>query len=117
MSCRERSPAQDSPRLRTVDPSEVAAALADSLSGGQPIATLPADPIERARAIAMFQPGSAGSRAGRGSCGRHVRFDRSTKGRGTFSRSDPGVRQRRRTAGSAGLATGRWRCPRTTSQA
>ena len=42
--------------LRTVDPSEVAAALADSLSGGQPIATLPADPIERARAIAMLQP-------------------------------------------------------------
>ena len=29
--------------LRTVDPPEVAAALADSLSGGQPIATLPAD--------------------------------------------------------------------------
>jgi O-succinylbenzoic acid--CoA ligase len=43
-------------RLRTVDPSEVAAALADSLGGGQPIATLPADPIERARAIAMLQP-------------------------------------------------------------
>jgi o-succinylbenzoate---CoA ligase len=42
--------------LRTVDPSEVAAALADSLGGGQPIATLPADPIERARAIAMLQP-------------------------------------------------------------
>ena len=42
--------------LRTVNPSEVAAALADSLSGGQPIATLPADPMERARAIAMFQP-------------------------------------------------------------
>jgi len=43
-------------RLRTVDPSEVAKELADSLSGGPPIATLPADPIERARAIAMFQP-------------------------------------------------------------
>jgi O-succinylbenzoic acid--CoA ligase len=43
-------------RLRTVHPSEVAAALADSLGGGQPIATLPADPIERARAIAMLQP-------------------------------------------------------------
>lgn len=42
--------------LRTVDPSDVAAALADSLSGGQPVATLPADPIERARAIAMLQP-------------------------------------------------------------
>jgi o-succinylbenzoate---CoA ligase len=43
-------------RLRTVDPSEVAAALADSLGGGQPIATLPGDPITRARAIAMLQP-------------------------------------------------------------
>jgi O-succinylbenzoic acid--CoA ligase len=43
-------------RLRTVDPSEVAGALADSLSGGRPIATLPADQIERARAIEMFQP-------------------------------------------------------------
>ena len=42
--------------LRTVDPPELAAALAESLSGGPPIATLPADPIERARAIAMFQP-------------------------------------------------------------
>ena len=42
-------------RLRTVDPSEVAAALADSLSGGPPIAALPADPIERARAIGMLQ--------------------------------------------------------------
>jgi o-succinylbenzoate---CoA ligase len=43
-------------RLRTVGPSEVAAALAESLDGGPPIATLPADPIERARAIGMFQP-------------------------------------------------------------
>ena len=43
-------------RLRPVDPSEVAAALAESLSGGPPIATLPVGPIERARAIAMLQP-------------------------------------------------------------
>jgi len=43
-------------RLRTVDPSEVAAALAESLAGGPPIAVVPTDPIERARAIAMFQP-------------------------------------------------------------
>jgi O-succinylbenzoic acid--CoA ligase len=43
-------------RLRTVGPSEVATALAESLDGGPPIATLPADPIERARAIGMFQP-------------------------------------------------------------
>ena len=43
-------------RLRTVDPSEVAVALADSLTGGPPIAVLPAEVIERARAIAMIQP-------------------------------------------------------------
>jgi O-succinylbenzoic acid--CoA ligase len=43
-------------RLRTVDPSEVAKALADSLSGGPPIATLPVDPIERGRAIGTLQP-------------------------------------------------------------
>jgi O-succinylbenzoic acid--CoA ligase len=43
-------------RLRTVGPSEVAAALAESLDGGPPIAPLPADPIERARVIGMFQP-------------------------------------------------------------
>jgi o-succinylbenzoate---CoA ligase len=43
-------------QLRSVDPSEVAAALAGSLAGGPPIAVVPTDPIERARAIAMFQP-------------------------------------------------------------
>ncbi|MGH3341233.1 MAG: AMP-binding protein, partial [Propionibacteriaceae bacterium] len=43
-------------RLRTVEPMEVATALAASVSGGPPIAPLPADPIERTRAIAMFQP-------------------------------------------------------------
>jgi o-succinylbenzoate---CoA ligase len=42
--------------LRTVQPSEVAASLADALSGGPPIAPLPADPIERGRAITMVQP-------------------------------------------------------------
>ncbi len=45
-----------SPRLRTVEPSEVATALAASMNGGPPIAPLPADRIERTRAIAMFQP-------------------------------------------------------------
>jgi O-succinylbenzoic acid--CoA ligase len=39
-----------------VQPSEVARSLAVSLSGGPPIAPLPADPIEQARAITMFQP-------------------------------------------------------------
>jgi len=39
-----------------VQPSEAAASLAASLSGGPPIAPLPADPIEQARAITMFQP-------------------------------------------------------------
>jgi O-succinylbenzoic acid--CoA ligase len=43
-------------RLRTVEPSEVATALAASISGGPPIAPLPADPLERTRAITMFQP-------------------------------------------------------------
>jgi o-succinylbenzoate---CoA ligase len=43
-------------RLRTVESAEVAASLAESLSGGPPIAPLPADPIDRARAITMLQP-------------------------------------------------------------
>jgi o-succinylbenzoate---CoA ligase len=52
------SPAVREPvRLRMVEPSEVAVALAASLSGGPPIGPLPADPIEQARAITMFQPG------------------------------------------------------------
>jgi o-succinylbenzoate---CoA ligase len=52
------SPAAREPvRLRMVQPSEAAASLAASLSGGPPIAPLPADPIEQARAITMFQPG------------------------------------------------------------
>ena len=42
--------------LRLVQPSEVAGSLAASLSGGPPIAPLPADPIEQRRAITMFQP-------------------------------------------------------------
>src|SRR5215216_4308003 len=51
------SPAAREPvRLRMVQPSEAAASLAASLSGGPPIAPLPADPIEQARAITMFQP-------------------------------------------------------------
>jgi o-succinylbenzoate---CoA ligase len=51
------SPAAGEPvRLRMVQPSEAAASLAASLSGGPPIAPLPADPIEQARAITMFQP-------------------------------------------------------------
>jgi O-succinylbenzoic acid--CoA ligase len=49
--------AREPVRLRMVQPSEAAAALAASLSGGPPIAPLPADPIEQARAITMFQPG------------------------------------------------------------
>jgi O-succinylbenzoic acid--CoA ligase len=58
------SPAAREPvRLRMVQPSEVAASLAASLSGGPPIAPLPADPIEQARAIAMFQPGQPVSEA------------------------------------------------------
>jgi O-succinylbenzoic acid--CoA ligase len=43
-------------RLRTVESTEVAASLAESLTGGPPIAPLPADPIDRARAITMLQP-------------------------------------------------------------
>jgi O-succinylbenzoic acid--CoA ligase len=39
-----------------VEPSEVAGSLAISLSGGPPIAPLPADPIEQARTITMLQP-------------------------------------------------------------
>jgi O-succinylbenzoic acid--CoA ligase len=39
-----------------VEPSEVATTLAASMGGGPPIAPLPADPIERTRAITMFQP-------------------------------------------------------------
>jgi o-succinylbenzoate---CoA ligase len=42
-------------RLRTVEPSEVAATLAEALNGGPPIAPLPADPIERPRATMMLQ--------------------------------------------------------------
>ena len=42
--------------LRAVEPSEVAASLADALlNGGPPIAPLPADPIERAHTITMLQ--------------------------------------------------------------
>jgi o-succinylbenzoate---CoA ligase len=43
-------------RLRSVVSADVAASLAESLSGGPPIAPLPADPIDRARAITMLQP-------------------------------------------------------------
>jgi o-succinylbenzoate---CoA ligase len=43
-------------RLRTVESAEVAASLAESLSGGPPIAPLPANPIDRARSITMLQP-------------------------------------------------------------
>jgi o-succinylbenzoate---CoA ligase len=39
-----------------VQPSEVAASLADSLNGGPPIAPLPADTTQQAGAIAMLQP-------------------------------------------------------------
>ena len=51
------SPAAPEPvGLRMVEPSEVAGSLAMSLSGGPPIAPLPADPIEQARTITMLQP-------------------------------------------------------------
>jgi O-succinylbenzoic acid--CoA ligase len=43
-------------QLRTVQPAETAASLADSLNGGPPIAPLPTDPDGQARAIAMLQP-------------------------------------------------------------
>jgi o-succinylbenzoate---CoA ligase len=43
-------------RLRTVQPSETAASLADALNGGPPIAPVPPDPVERARAIEVLQP-------------------------------------------------------------
>ena len=43
-------------RLRMVESSEVMALLAESLHGGPPIAPLPLNPVERARAIAMLQP-------------------------------------------------------------
>ena len=45
-----------SARLRTVEPSEVATALMASMNGEPPIAPLPADPVERTRAITMFRP-------------------------------------------------------------
>jgi o-succinylbenzoate---CoA ligase len=43
-------------QLRTVESSEVAASLAESLHGGPPIAPLPAASIERAQVITMLQP-------------------------------------------------------------
>ena len=43
-------------QLRTVEGSEVAASLAESLHGGLPIAPMPADPVERVQAITMLQP-------------------------------------------------------------
>jgi o-succinylbenzoate---CoA ligase len=43
-------------RLEMVQPSHVAASLAVALAGGSPIAPLPPDPVEQARAITMFQP-------------------------------------------------------------
>jgi o-succinylbenzoate---CoA ligase len=43
-------------RLRMVESSEVMALLAESLHGGPPIAPLPLNPVERARAITMLQP-------------------------------------------------------------
>jgi o-succinylbenzoate---CoA ligase len=42
--------------LRTVESGKVAASLADSLSGGPPIAPLPADPVDGGRAMTMLQP-------------------------------------------------------------
>jgi O-succinylbenzoic acid--CoA ligase len=42
--------------LQTVEPAQVVAALSESLHGGPPIAPLPADAIERARAVSMLQP-------------------------------------------------------------
>lgn len=44
-------------QLRMVESKEIAASLAKSLHGGPPIAPLPLDPVERAGAIAMLQPG------------------------------------------------------------
>ena len=46
----------ESVRLDIVHSSEVAESLAIALAGGPPIAPLPADPVEQARAITMFQP-------------------------------------------------------------
>ena len=43
-------------RLRMVESSEVAASLAESLHGGPPIAPLPLNPVERARAITTMRP-------------------------------------------------------------
>ncbi|HEY6683544.1 MAG TPA: AMP-binding protein, partial [Propionibacteriaceae bacterium] len=42
--------------LQTVEPAQVVASLTESLHGGSPIAPLPADAIERARAVSMLQP-------------------------------------------------------------
>ena len=42
--------------LQTVEPAQVVASLTESLHGGPPIAPLPVDPIERARAVSMLQP-------------------------------------------------------------
>jgi O-succinylbenzoic acid--CoA ligase len=49
--------------LRMVQSSEVAASLAESMHGGPPIAPLPVDPVERARAITMLQPNQPVSEA------------------------------------------------------
>jgi o-succinylbenzoate---CoA ligase len=46
----------DLARLRLVQPSDAAEALAVSLTGGPAIAPLPTDPIERARAITVLEP-------------------------------------------------------------
>jgi o-succinylbenzoate---CoA ligase len=46
----------DLARLRMVQPSEAAEALAVSLTGGPAIAPLPTDPIERERAITVLKP-------------------------------------------------------------
>jgi o-succinylbenzoate---CoA ligase len=46
----------ESVHLEIVQPSDVAASLAIALAGGPPIAPLPPDPVEQARAITMFQP-------------------------------------------------------------
>jgi O-succinylbenzoic acid--CoA ligase len=42
--------------LRTVEPDDVPDALADALAGGPVVAPLPADAIERTRALRMLQP-------------------------------------------------------------
>ena len=92
---------------------ELTDALRDALAGGPPVAPLSPDPVERRRALAVLQPelpvtepDAAAVLITSGSSGTPSRW--CCPGR----RSAP--RSRRPMIGSAGRATGSWRCRATT---